>query len=136
MKKLFTLLTLVMFAFMANAQLAPLISTTNNKALDTVTNTASKSLVVAVSGPQSIVTIVATVTKISGTVAGTVRLLGSIDGVNYTAADATTYTATDVAGGQSTSWIVTPSKYVNYKVTYTGTGTMVASLAAKSMARK
>lgn len=77
------------------------------------------------------VTIQSVVTKISGTVAGTVTLQGSIDGTNYVTvsssyADVTSYSPTNVATS-SKLFIVTGSPYRYYRLSYTGAGTMSAS---------
>jgi hypothetical protein len=77
------------------------------------------------------VTIQSVVTKISGTVAGTVTLQGSIDGTNYVTvnssyADVTSYSPTNVATS-SKLFVVTGSPYRYYRLSYTGAGTMSAS---------
>lgn len=136
MKRLFTLLLLTCFAFVANAQVGTLISTTNSKALDTVTNTATKYVGIQINGAAEQLSFVATVTKLTGTVGGTVSLLGSIDGTNFGKADTTTYTPTDVAGGQSFSWYMTPSRFIYYRVSYTGAASSTATIQAKSLTRK
>jgi len=81
------------------------------------------------------------VTKTSGTVAGTISLLGSLDGTNYKAilleevsTALNTYTATDVAS-QTFIWRLSSNPYPYYKVSYTGTGTMVAVATAKLFIR-
>ena len=77
------------------------------------------------------------ITKISGTVAGVVRLFGSIDGVTYARIAATdSLNATNVAS-QGKLFNVLPSggkwpyKYV--RVSYTGTGTMSASFTSRAL---
>lgn len=81
------------------------------------------------------VSIQAVVAKTSGTIAGTVTLQGSLDGLTYetvntalVAGAASTYTATDVAS-QGKTFVVTGSPYLYYKLSYTGTGTMVGTLS-------
>lgn len=78
--------------------------------------------------------------KTSGTLGGTVTLLGSNDGVNYTAlTDATssptitTYTVIDAgsfAAPQSTLKFYGPHVMKYYKVTWAGTGTMLGYMKA------
>lgn len=66
----------------------------------------------------------------SGTTAGTVSLYGSVDGTNYRAISSTTFTATDVAT-QGFIWTLTGSPVPYYRVTWTGSGTMVDTFTAK-----
>lgn len=111
-----------------------------NLASDTVTNTATNYLTSrANNGSAYTTTVQVNATKISGTVAGTISLLGSVDGVNFKAATIveaatalTTYTATDVAS-QTFIWRINGSPYTYYRVSWTGTGTMSASFNGKVM---
>ncbi len=98
---------------------------------DTTTNTATSYVTLPVQNWYNTVTIQSVVTKISGTVAGTVTLQGSIDGTNYVTvnssyADVTSYSPTDVATS-SKLFVVTGSPYRYYRLSYTGAGTMSAS---------
>ena len=98
---------------------------------DTTTNTATSYVGLGVQNWYNTITIQSVVTKISGTVAGTVTLQGSIDGTNYVTvnssyADVTSYSPTDVATS-SKLFVVTGSPYRYYRLSYTGTGTMSAS---------
>lgn len=118
---------------------------------DTVTNTATNFVTtgypqqtvpttasatpVALTAPAYTCTVQANLVKISGTVAGTVTLQGSLDGVTYKAVTATAtgtqtgaFTATDVAT-QSTVWTLVNSPFRYYRISWTGTGTMAATLA-------
>ena len=110
-------------------------------ASDTVTNTGVSYLTLQNKGVfgETIIQVVAT--EISGTTAGTISILGSIDGVNYkamTIRDATTaiptYTATDVAS-QTNVWRITGNGALYYRVSWTGAGTMAASFTAKLLSR-
>ena len=141
MKKLIFAAAFVFAAVAANAQVVDMKST-SSKATDTVTNTGSEVLTAQVNGYQADVTIQAVVTKVSGTVAGTVVLQGSVDGSNYV-----TLTTTALPGGndtctltntatQSFNYAVGQSKYLYYRVRVTGSGTMVAIINAKLLARK
>ena len=127
MKKYIFLLLFTAFAFISQAQILTLKSTSNN-VTDTVTNTATEVLTSAVfSGKVKPLTVQVAVTKVSGTVAGSITLQYSLDGSNYfsLAADSV-YTATNVAS-QSFGWkVTTAAKYV--RVSYTGSGTMAAIL--------
>lgn len=107
---------------------------------DTVTNTGTNYLTnkFLVSGIAQTVTIQWVAVKLSGTVAGTVTLQGSLDGLNFVTLTAnktadnityTTFTATDVAS-QSTAWVVKYNVFPWYRVTWTGAGTMAATQSA------
>lgn len=98
---------------------------------DTTTNTGVSFVGIGVTEWYNTVTIQSVVTKISGTVAGTVTLQGSIDGTNYVTvnssfADVTSYSPTNVATS-SKLFVVTGSPYRYYRLSYTGAGTMAAS---------
>lgn len=105
---------------------------------DTVTNTATAFLSTVRLEPASATTttVWVAVTKISGTVGGTITLQGSLDGTNWKALYAinsatalATFTATDASN--TYHWILTGSPMTYYRVSYTGTGTMSASFTAK-----
>jgi len=107
-------------------------------ALDTVTNSGTSYITTAVVSPAPAVTstIWVSVTKISGTVGGTITLQGSLDGTNFkalytlnTATALPTFTATDATN--TYHWIITGSPMRYYRVSWTGTGTMSASFSAK-----
>lgn len=98
---------------------------------DTTANTGVSYVGLGVTEWYNTVTIQSVVTKISGTVAGTVTLQGSIDGTNYVTvnssyADVTSYSPTDVETS-SKLFVVTGSPYRYYRLSYTGAGTMSAS---------
>jgi hypothetical protein len=108
---------------------------------DTVTNTGTGYVQLQNKGVFDEVIIQAVMTELSGTTAGTVSILGSVDGVNYkamTIRDATTaiptYTATDVAS-QTNVWRITGNGALYYRVSWTGAGTMAATLSAKLLSR-
>lgn len=107
---------------------------------DTVTNTATNYLTnkYAVSGPGQTVTVQWTAVKLSGTVAGTLTLQASLDGLNFFAYTAnatventtfTTFTATDVAT-QTKAFVIKNNPYPWYRVSWTGAGTMAATQSA------
>lgn len=105
---------------------------------DTVVNTATVYLTspAIVSAAATSTTIWIAVTKISGTVGGTVTLLGSLDGTNYKAINTVdtqtaeaTITATDASNTYHYRLAGSPFPY--YRVSWTGTGTMSASFRAQ-----
>lgn len=99
-----------------------------SNAIDTVTNTGTKTLTLRVNSWYRTVVIQPVLTKISGTVGGTVTLQGSNDGTNYVTvsssySDAQTLSASNVAT-QTKLFKITGSPYAYYRLSYTGTGTM------------
>lgn len=144
MKKNILILALVAFmAFTAKGQatIVDMLSGTST-VTGTVTNTGTDFLTSpVVLGNKNNVSVQFTVTKVSGTVAGTVSLLVSLDGTNFKAATLVnastalhTFTATDVAS-QNFVWALTSNPYAYYRVSYTGTGTMAATFTAKLLTR-
>jgi hypothetical protein len=84
--------------------------------------------------PANTVSIQAVIAKTSGTLAGTLTVQGSIDGVNYETVNASlvlptpaTYTVTDVAS-QAKIFVITGSPYLYYRLSWTGSGTMIGTL--------
>lgn len=139
MKKLFSLLILMAFVLtLTHAQTTTLVQSG-----DTVVNTATKACSLRVSQSYKKVTIQALITKISGTVGGTLTLQGSLDnGTTWSTVDTAsfvsdgpaTFTATNVAS-QTKTWIINGSPYLWYKLSYTGTGTMSATLKGYALPR-
>lgn len=141
----------------ANAQVintaSSLVGGTYGNTIDTVVNTATITKYIKVPTSHRSISIQVVVTKISGTVAGTVRLVGSNDGTNFVdisspsiavtalrPAYKDTLTCTDVTtntkiwtiplnGAQGTNVPVIP-QYLYYGLTYTGVGTMSAKFRA------
>jgi len=134
MKKLIIILIAAFcFSFAANSQATTLSWSGYGNALDTVTNAGTKYASVSVGSPASAFSIVVKVTKISGTVGGTISWQGSNDGTNY--ATITTTTPSDASANYSYA-IYTPAAYRYYRVSWTGTGTMSASIAGTSFQRR
>ncbi len=113
---------------------------------DTIVNTAVGYLVTPViAGNWEEITFTFTVTEISGTTAGSVVLMGSIDGgVSYSAVvieEASTVIAAkspaDLTTDQTFMFRVKGNPALKYKLQYTGVGTMSARLRlANYLARK
>lgn len=134
MKKILIAGAIVLSGMFASAQTAM----TGNG--DTITNTGTKTNTLKLSGSFNQVLIQSTVTKISGTVAGTLTLQGSVDGTNYVTADSSalhkrSFTATNVAS-QSVVFVIEKSPYLYYRVSYTGSGTMSATMSSHILGRK
>lgn len=138
MKKILTLI--VAFALsvtMAFAQTGSgkLLSSPTHVPTDTVVNTATKNQSIAV-GIGKVATIQTTLTKISGTAAGVVRLFGSLDNVNWVRVNPTdSLTMTDVAT-KTKAFVVTPGAFTYYRIGYTGVGTMSVKLNSQAAWRK
>jgi hypothetical protein len=105
---------------------------------DTVTNTATIYLTSPQINPNKglSTTVQVNVTKISGTVGGTISLQGSLDGTNFKALNTAetqtalaTVTATDATNVYH--WRLNGNPFLYYRVSWTGTGTMSASFTAK-----
>jgi hypothetical protein len=99
---------------------------------DTIVNTATGYVGITVNNYYERVSIQTVVTKISGTVSGTVTMQGSNDGTNFVTvssafSDAQTLNTTDVAT-QSKLFTITGNPYKYYRLSYTGSGTMSATI--------
>jgi hypothetical protein len=131
MKKILFFLALTVAVSVANAQIIRnlrttlvTVSGTVTQTVDTVTNTGSKS-----STAYHVVnwfagaTVQTTITKISGTVGGTLGLYGSSDGTGWTLVGS----SQTPGDGSATYAFSTTVAYPYFRVTYAGTGTMTAS---------
>lgn len=105
---------------------------------DTVVNTAVGYLQTTVKGNYREEIIQVVVTEISGTTAGTVSILGSLDGSNFialkleeVATAVNTFAPADVGTAQTYMWRIKNNPAYYYRVSYTGAGTMSAKFTAK-----
>lgn len=127
-------LSLLFLANLTFAQTNPAVNMTATQ--DTLINAGTTSHVKLLVAHYATVTVATVITKVSGTVGGSVALQGSIDGINYYAiSGASNLTLTDVAS-QGTLWTLTNSPYSYYRVLSTGTGTMRAVVTAKILPKK
>lgn len=123
-----TALFAMFIALGANAQISTVQNLLSNtasgvKVTDTVTNAGTVTMTSAiVKGAPNQTTVTAVFTKLTGTVAGTATLLGSLNDVDFVSASSTSYTVTDLAS-QATSWPLTGKNYLYYRVSVTGSGT-------------
>lgn len=116
--------------------LGNMLSTPTHATTDTISNATPKYQYAIIKGSNRVVTIQSTLDKISGTVAGTVKPQGSVDGVLYTdIAGITSFTLTDVAQ-QTCSFVLFDSPYQFYRVTVTPSGTQSTKIASKALIRK
>lgn len=128
MKKLFLIAILGLFSFAADAQVTNMVSRYSNTT-DTVANTDTKYMYVTVTASHENVSIQPVITKVSGTVAGTYFVQGSLDGTNYVSniVASDSVTATNVTTN-TVVWVLDSKAYKYYRVGYTGSGTMNATL--------
>lgn len=144
MKKIFFMLAL-MLTFSISAQVTGpkltfkavgnLLSTPTHAATDTITNSTVKYQYAIVNGSNVHFTVQSKLDKISGTVAGTVKVQGSVDGLSYTdIAGQTPFTLTDVAS-QVCSFVMLHSPYQFYRVVVTPTGTQSTKIASLGLVR-
>lgn len=154
MKKIILLIAFISAFIAAKAQYsdAVLLTSITGYYGDTVTNTATKYLYYTngLSAPQlkgvlHTSAIAITVTKISGTVAGTISVEGSLDGVNYYNVYNSHFAGSDISNYNYTATDVSTQTFrfappfwadLYLRVKYTGAGNMSAKVEAKLFARK
>lgn len=130
MKKIVSILFVAILLFagsqQVSAQAPSLVTTTTyGNTLDTVVNAGSKSTTALRSTNfRTGVTAQAIVTKISGTVGGSIGLYGSMNGTDWNLIGSAS-TPGDASANFS---FTTTARWYYYKVMYTGTGTMSASM--------
>lgn len=134
MKKIFALATFVLCMAFTTASHAQLQRFT--RSADTAADATTVNLTVT---PPAYYVAAATVQlnviKVSGTVAGTARLTGSLDGVNYATVPGTdTLTLTNAS--QSKVWSIGSYPYQYLRIIYTTTGTQRSVPAALILSRK
>ena len=109
----------------------------------TVTNTGTGTATATVTsqGKENVI-LQTLITKTSGTLGGTATLQVSSDGTNYVTAPtslvegaASTYTVTDTAT-QSFVFVVKGNPFSKYRISWTGTGTMVGVITSSSISVK
>ena len=111
---------------------------------DTITNTGTKYNTLKVGETaNAFVTIQTNITKLSGTVGGTITIEGSLDGVYYKLLDTNltvnatvSQTPSNTAGTVSYDWHITNNTFQYYRVKYVGTGTMSAKMSSLLLIRK
>lgn len=139
--KMLGIFVLTLLALTSQAQSAAQnLQSVYSLASDTVTNTATITLTSGRVPAGGTVTVYVAVTKISGTVGGTLTLMGSMDGTTYKALNTAetqtalaTITATDASN--TYHWRLNANPFPYYRVSWTGTGTMAASFTSRLQAR-
>lgn len=129
MKKVFLSFVFILFAVVSFAQVKSFTDA------DTVTNAGADTLNLTLKEYCDNIAIQVFITKVSGTVAGSAKLYGSLDGSNFYSISSDTLAVADVAN-QSFIWNEAPAKYVYYRIIVNGSGTMVAIPSAKALCRK
>jgi hypothetical protein len=129
MKKILSILVLIAFVVSANAQQSPKLATTTSygNTLDTVVNTATKvttATKVASWYANAAVNAHVILTKISGTVGGSMGLYGSMDGANWTLCGS----AQTPSDASANYYFSTTNRYFYYRISYTGATTQSASI--------
>ena len=106
----------------------------SQKVADTLANATTKTQTLKIDGYNDMVSVQANLTKISGTAAGKVYLLGSLDGTNYArAGGADSLTVLNVTS-QSKIFDVVPSKFVYYRIQFVGASGATQSVRFNSLA--
>lgn len=94
---------------------------------DTIVNAGTVSKVFTATGAYTGAVVQCVLTKVSGTGAGTVAVLGSLNGADYVAIGSA-YTITNTASQTATFYLTNPlPQYI--KVLYTGSGTEVVGVS-------
>lgn len=101
-------------------------------AADTITNTGTGYVSVALAGYLKSVSIQADYTRVSGTAAGTLKLQASNDGVTYSDVANYTYSIAGVTGTQGTIWKLDNYAFKYIRVYDTGSGTNKGYIKAKA----
>lgn len=131
MKRLFAL-ALIFGAFVGTAQ-AQAITPTNSG--DSLTNADTVNLIQQIRGEWASVAFQVVVSKASGTVAGTARFQGSIDGTNYVDINTDTLALSDQATNTKI-WVDTGANYLYYRVNVITSGTQSSAASGSVFRRK
>jgi hypothetical protein len=102
--------------------------------LDTLTNADSHSDTITITGPKASVSFLSKVLKLTGTVAGTVNIFGSVDGTNFGTTALTTINLTDASANWQAAYDF--NGYKAYRIVTATTGTSTASVRHWYMYRK
>ncbi len=123
----FSILLLASINETATAQIVKTV--TLSKTTLTNTDTARSNI----SADKTVLSVEVSVVKTSGTVAGTVKLQGSFDAVNFD--DLNTLTLADQALNRKVMAIPTPLIYPVYRIIFISSGTNVTTVSAKQLRR-
>jgi len=143
MKKFLFIAVLTLFSFAAvhaQSNLKQLSSTNSSHAwyagLDTNTNAGTTTQALKITGTGAY-TFQTGVLKISGTGAGVVKLLGSIDNVKFDYAGGVpdSLIVVNKASLQVKTWYITPSRFQYFKLVYVGAGTQTSSVSTSVLIR-
>ena len=132
MKKLIFACIALLFTLTSFAQ-SPVQTMTNDNSA--IVNSGTVSSTKKLNAPARTVTVETVVTKVSGTVGGTVVLQGSLDGTNWHAAGADTLTLANQTTNKKI-WLLTENRYYHYRTLATGSGTMNATVVSLLLPRQ
>lgn len=139
MKKLLFALSLILLATVADAQTNTRLTLlqATGAASDTVTNAGTAYVGRAFSGSATAIGVQVAITKVSGTVAGTITFQGSIDGTNYHTIGST-QSLTDTAGTKYYIFVLDggSAPYTHYRASVAGGTTCVYYLAGTLIGKK
>lgn len=128
MKKTILLsLALLSLAFASTVAEAQNPTATPMTVSDTIRNTTATTATIKQPFVLSQYAIQVVITKVSGTVAGTAKFYGSLDGVNYNKVATDTLALTNTTTN-SYIWAPGAAKYLYYRITVVGVGTMKATM--------
>ena len=100
------------------------------------TSALTKTQTAEIPGFNDLVSVQVILSRISGTAAGKIYLLGSIDGSNYARAGGADSLVIVNVASQSKIFEVTPSRFVKYRIQAVGTGTLSVRLNSVALIRK
>lgn len=127
MKKFLVIIAIGVIAFTAPTKVQAQVQTTDDYAaylgpLDTLTNTDTTTYIVSIKGAKHNISIQCNVLKLTGTVAGKLDIYGSVDGVNWETALATSsVTKTDASANYVVKF--TSNQYQKLKILSISSGT-------------
>jgi hypothetical protein len=133
-KFLFLLVAVLLIAIDATAQRVEVFRNASGIAFDTVSNTGSKALATRkVDLFYDLVAIQVDIEKVSGTVAGTALIQGSLDNSNWVNIDTLSPSNVD---SQAFIKVIDQYPYSYLRVSYTGAGTMAAIIRARALYKR
>lgn len=119
MKSFIAIAAVAVCLFTASPKVSAQVTVKNNYAsylatLDTLTNADTTTYTVEVKGRKSTVSFSTDITKISGTVAGTIKIYGSVNGTTFLTTELTSLTITNASTNLGV--VYTSNGYQKYKV--------------------
>ncbi|CAG5001852.1 hypothetical protein DYBT9275_02754 [Dyadobacter sp. CECT 9275] len=120
----------------SESRFLPLISKTTGKTIDTLSNATTKRQTVKAEGYYNTVSIITTLKKNSGTMAGKLYFQLSHDGIHFArAGGADSLTVTNV-DSLSKEFNISPSRALFYRIEFVGSGTQSTRFNSTAILRK